>query len=231
MVALANPKPNSIQTFKRCKRQLAASIKAIKGGLAVCLNGYWRPATGALGEIAKARFVETVDNTAGAAGAKSADVEFFNERTVMLFVNDGANAVVVADREKACSILDDQTVRAFTPALADAGIVFDVTSEGVWVEVDAGSPPDAFAVPNIQSGTATLVAGTVTVSGVSLTATSRITASMKDRGAGALTGVVGIEIPAAQRNVGAGTFVLRMIDAAGAVVASAVSTVEYHING
>lgn len=231
MAALVSQKGNAIQTYKRGRRQLAANVKAIKGGLAVCVGGYYRPATGALGEIAKGRFTETVDNLGGAAGAKSAEVEFPYERTVMLFANDGTNPLVVADREKVCSIVDDQTVRAYTAGASDAGICFDVTSEGAWVEIDMGSSPDAANVPNIQSGTATLVAGTVTVSGVVLTATSRITATMKDKGAGALTGVVGIEIPAAQRNVGAGTFVIRMIDATGAVVASAISTLDYHING
>lgn len=228
MAALTSQKPNSIRTVKRDRRELAAGVTAIKGGLAACVAGYYRPATGAIGETVKGRFTETVANP-GAAGAARAEVEFFRERTLILLVNDGTNPVVVAAREKSCSTLDDQTVRSSTAALSDAGVVYDVTSEGVWVEPDAPALPDD-DVPNITRGNATLVSGTVTIS-APLTASSRIFATMRDRGAGSMTGVVGFEVPNASRNVGAGTFVLRAIDGAGAVVATAVPTVDWMVVG
>lgn len=231
MAALTAQKANSIQTVKRAKRALAGNVKAIKGGLAAVLNGYYQPATGAVAEIVKGRFVETVDNTGGAAGAKKAEVEFFRERTMILVANDGTNPVLVGDREEVCSVVDDQTVRAYSPSKSDAGIAYDVTSEGVWVEVDAPSSPDASGVPNIQSGTATLAAGTVTINNVVLTAASRILLTMKDPGAGAITGFANLDAPAASRNVGAGTFVVNAIDTAKATIATAVCTFDWAIIG
>lgn len=101
----------SIRVVRREQRPLAASIKAIKGGLAACdADGFYCPATGATTEVVVGRFTETVDNTAGADGAKKAEIDFFRERTLFLLVNDTGTAVLVADRERACYVLDDQTV-------------------------------------------------------------------------------------------------------------------------
>jgi hypothetical protein len=83
----------------------------------------------------------------------------------------------------------------------------------------------------MQSGRATLAAGTVTVSGVVLTASSRIMMSMADPGAGAITGFVELVTPDAQRNVGAGSFRIDAIDAAKAVVNTMVSTIDWIIVG
>lgn len=134
MAALVSAKSNSFRTVKRAKRQLAGGVKAIKGGMAVCLDGYYQPATGALGEIFLGRFTETVDNLLGADGARSAEVEFFYERAIMLVLNDATNPALITDREKMVSIQDDQTVRAYTATRADAGMLFDVGAEGTWVE-------------------------------------------------------------------------------------------------
>lgn len=89
----------------------------------------------------------------------------------------------------------------------------------------------ASAAVGFQSGTATLAAGTVTVSGVKLTASSRIVVTMKDPGAGALTGFAEFSTPAANRDASAGSFVINAIDAAKAVVATATPTVDYLIVG
>lgn len=88
--------------------------------------------------------------------------------------------------------------------------------------------PDGF---NLQAGTATLAAGTVTVTGVTLTANSRIILTMKDPGAGAITGFADLDAPAANRNTSTGQFVVNAIDASKATIATAVCTFDWLIVG
>lgn len=88
--------------------------------------------------------------------------------------------------------------------------------------------PDGF---NLQAGTGTLAAGTLTVSGVTLTASSRILLTVKDPGAGVITGMAGLVAPAANRNVGAGSFVVNAIDDAKATITTAVCTFDWLIVG
>ncbi len=135
MAALTKDRLSSFRVLKRDVRPLAASVKAIKGGLAVAKSGYYKPGVVETGAVVVGRFTETVDNTAGAAGAKSAEIEFFKDRVVFLLNNDGANPVVAADREASCYVIDDQTVSQLATGRSVAGKVYDVTSEGVWVEI------------------------------------------------------------------------------------------------
>ena len=83
---------------------------------------------------------------------------------------------------------------------------------------------DVLAQQNIQTGVATLVAGTVTVTGVSLTATSTIHLTRNTPG-----GTVGdLSAPQASRVAGlggTGQFVLNSANVAD------VSTVDYKITG
>lgn len=78
------------------------------------------------------------------------------------------------------------------------------------------------AVGNVsQKGVATLVAGTITVTGVRLTASSRIQVTHNT-----VAGTQGIaSAPAASRNVSAGSFVINSSNAAD------VSSVDWEING
>jgi hypothetical protein len=55
--------------------------------------------------------------------------------------------------------------------------------------------------------------------------------TMKDPGAGAITGFGALDAPAASRNVGAGSFVINAIDDSKAVINTAVSTVDYLVIG
>lgn len=82
-----------------------------------------------------------------------------------------------------------------------------------------------------QKGTATLAAGTVTITGVVLDANSRIFLTMKDPGAGAITGFAALDAPAGTRDTGAGTFVVNAIDDAKAVINTAVCTFDWLIVG
>lgn len=215
----------------RQQRPLAAGTKVFRRGLAACKAGFYRPASGDPDEIVVGEFWDEVDNTAGADGAKLADIKFGRTRRLRLVDNDTDAPVVAADREKPCSLLDDHTATSFTAAKGAAATVFDVTDEGVWIEMTYPSSSDDAGVPRIQAGTATLVAGTKTITGVTLTANSRIVVTMKDPGAGAITGLVGFDAPAASRNAGSGQFVVNAIDASKAVINTAVCTVDYVIVG
>lgn len=140
MTALAKEKAGSVRKVTRDRRPISANVKAYKGALAACdSDGFYCPATGATTEVVVGRFAETVDNTGGADGAKSVDVHFFRERVLFLLANDSGTAVVAADRERECYVLDDQTVTG-DDTKGVAGIAYDVTSEGVWVEIGNRGP-------------------------------------------------------------------------------------------
>jgi hypothetical protein len=82
---------------------------------------------------------------------------------------------------------------------------------------------------SIQKGTGTLAAGTLTVTGVVLDADSRIIVTMKDPGAGAITGFADLAVPAGSRT--ATQFVVNAIDAAKATIGTAVCTFDWIIVG
>lgn len=236
MTALAKARTDgSRRVIQRDKRPLAANAKVYRGALAVAFlsgasSGYFTQ--GQAGDIvAVGRYTEDVDNTGGADGALSAEIEFFTDRWVFLLKNDTVSAVVVADRESACFVLDDQTVTHAANGNGVAGVVYDVTSDGVWVEIRERPPERSAAIPNIQTGTSTLVAGTKTIMGVALTANSRIFLTMKDPGAGAITSLAALDAPAASRNTGTGQFVVNAIDDTKATIATAVSTFDWMIVG
>jgi hypothetical protein len=241
MAALTKPRIGSLRVITRDKRPLAANAKVFQGALAVAIlsgpsGGYY--AQGQAGSVvAVGRFKDTVDNTGGANGALSAEIEFFKERWIYLLDNDTASAVVVGDRENGCYILDDHTVTHASGGNGPAGVVYDVTAEGIWVEVRAPLPglsglPGGQAVPNIQSGTSALVAGTKTIAGVTLTANSVIVPMMRDPGAGAIPAFATLDAPAAGRTLGAnGSFVVNAIDNTKAVIATAGSTFDWLVIG
>ncbi|XXX73886.1 hypothetical protein WMF30_40190 [Sorangium sp. So ce134] len=144
MSALTKPKSNSIRVIgSRDKRPLAANVKAFQGGLAVCIvsgtsRGFYAPASDDLIAVPVGRFYETIDNIGGADGAKNVEIQFFKERKVLLMANDTDTPVVAADRESTCYALDDQTATGAVTT-TPAGPVYDVTSEGVWVEIGAAT--------------------------------------------------------------------------------------------
>jgi len=90
---------------------------------------------------------------------------------------------------------------------------------------------EAASQPRLQAGTVTLVAGTATVSGVTLTTSSTIQLTMRDPGAGVLTTFIDLDAPVASRNVAAGTFVINAIDNAKATLATAIPTVDWAVIG
>jgi hypothetical protein len=236
----------SIRFINRDFRPLAANAKVWPGALACVItgggtsSGYYVQGKAGSHLVAVGRYTGlssaavavggVIDNTGGADGAISAEIEFFEPFYIFLLVNDTVSAVVVADRGSECYILDDQTATHAASGNGPAGLVYDVTTEGVWVQVWTGpSIPSTF-----QAGTATLVAGTVTVTGVNLTAASRILVTMKDPGAGAIAAFAALDVPNGTRVVGApgtGQFAVNAIDNTKATIATAVCTFDWCVIG
>jgi hypothetical protein len=120
---------------KRDKRPLKAGVKAIKGGIAVCKNGFYQPASATSAARTVGRFLETVDNTGGADGAASAEVEFTTDRALLGFFNKPGDLLSESDRETLAYIEDDQTVRKTAAGTSAAGIIYDIEGSIVFVEV------------------------------------------------------------------------------------------------
>lgn len=135
MTALIQEKVGSVREVTRDVRPMTANVKAFKSGLACCAAGYYKPAVAGTGARIVGRFAQTVDNTGGGAGAKNVDVHFLGERHLYLLANSVANPVTVAMRETVCYAEDDQTVGSLSAGFSIAGLVYDVTAEGVWVEI------------------------------------------------------------------------------------------------
>ena len=70
------------------------------------------------------------DNSAGSAG----DLVALVKRGTFLYANSATAAVDADDKGKLCFVEDNQTVAETSTHNCKAGIVIDVTSEGVWVD-------------------------------------------------------------------------------------------------
>jgi hypothetical protein len=115
---------------------VAASIRIWAGSLIMRdAAGYLTSGATATGCVGVGRAEETVDNTAGAAGAASVDYRV----GTFLFANaGGGDLITLAEIGKACFIVDDQTVARTdgTATRSRAGIVEGVEGAGVWVRCD-----------------------------------------------------------------------------------------------
>lgn len=114
---------------------LAADTKIFAGAL-VCLDASGNAVPGATSTTLKARGVaqEQVDNTGGSAG----DLSIESRRGVFQFANSAStDQITRADIDSDCYIVDDQTVAktSATNTRSVAGVIRDVDSNGVWVEI------------------------------------------------------------------------------------------------
>lgn len=145
MGALTKARPASVRTVTRDLRPLAADAVVYKGGLAIAVisstgKGYYKQGDATSIGVAVGRFYADADNDGGADGDVSVEIHFFRERSLFLLNNDTVSACAVTDRESVCYVKDDQTVTAAVNNV-EAGLVYDVTTEGVWVEVDGAGLP------------------------------------------------------------------------------------------
>jgi len=114
---------------------LAAGVKIFAGSL-YCLNasGYAVPGSTSTTLKARGRAEETVDNTSGAAGGGTLE----GRRRRFQFANSTTtDEITRADIGNECYIADDQTVAktSATDTRSVAGVIRDVDSGGVWVEI------------------------------------------------------------------------------------------------
>lgn len=114
---------------------VAASVKIFAGALvAASATGYATPGAVATTLTALGRAEEYVDNSSGAAGAKTVQIR---RKKAFKFKNHAADLVVQADLGKTCYIVDDETVAKTngTSTRSVAGTVLGVESDGVWVYI------------------------------------------------------------------------------------------------
>jgi len=120
------------QTFSR---KVAATVKIYQGAL-VCLSatGYATPGAVATTLVADGMALETVDNSAGAAGDKTVDVR---KGTFQFKNSAAADAITIAEIGDDCYVVDDQTVAKTngTNTRSVAGKIMDVDAQGVWVRI------------------------------------------------------------------------------------------------
>ena len=131
MAATTEDRNTARREGEEANHPVAAATK-INAGTIVVLNaaGDAEEGTTATGLKAIGRAEEAIDNSAGAAG----DLSIQARKGVFQFANDGS--VNRTHLEATCYIVDDQTVAATdgTGTRSAAGKVFDVDSDGVWVE-------------------------------------------------------------------------------------------------
>ena len=137
MTALVKERVSSVREVTRDKRPLAAGVKVFKGALAVAIvsgtsKGFYRQGVAGPGLVVLGRWMETVDNTAGAAGAKTVRVR---RNKAFKFANAAADLVTQAELGKSCYIVEDQTVAKTNGGATRsvAGKVLGVEADGVWV--------------------------------------------------------------------------------------------------
>jgi len=137
MTALSAPRATPRRLGDRLSLPVAAAVLIYDGAL-VCLDGNGRAtkgqtATGLRG-IGVAR--ETVDNAAGAAGARTIEIE----TGVFRFANSASgDAITDAHIGQRCFVVDDDQVALTNGAgtRSPAGTIVDVDEAGVWVSLGA----------------------------------------------------------------------------------------------
>ena len=134
MAALTEGRTTKSRELRYLSRQVLTNVKIHEGSIvALTAAGYARPAITALALKAQGKARATVDNTGGASGAKTIEIE----RGCHHFANSAAgDLITIADLEATAYIVDDQTV-AKTSAGATrsaAGEIIDVDAQGVWVK-------------------------------------------------------------------------------------------------
>lgn len=136
MVALTTDRNTPARIGDVRSEPLAAAVKVFAGSIVMRNSaGYLTKGATVTGAFGVGRAESVFDNSAGAAGALSADY-----RTgIFRFANSSAGDLITqADVGKLCYIVDDQTV-AKTDATATrsrAGIIDGIEGNSVWVRMD-----------------------------------------------------------------------------------------------
>lgn len=151
MTALSAAKKITRRDGRAFEYGLIAGVACYAGGLAMLVAGFARPARAGqgVGDLAKQADVATcqvvgVFQADAVGGAADGDVNGLVQRGCFPLVNSaGADEITAADIDKACYVVDDQTV-ARTSAGGTrplAGTIVAIDEDGVWVEVGAPAKP------------------------------------------------------------------------------------------
>jgi hypothetical protein len=133
MAALTEARTTPRRDGRGFARAVAATKKIFEGSI-VCLSatGFATPGATATALVADGVALSTVDNSAGADGDKTVEVE----KGVFRFGNSAStDAITRAEIGDDCYIVDDQTVAKTSGSntRSIAGKIVDVDSVGVWV--------------------------------------------------------------------------------------------------
>lgn len=138
MTALTADRNTHRRTGESFSFPVAASVTCYAGGIAVLDSaGNCKPAVTATGLIAVGCFIETVAN-----GATAAAVNVNVERGIFRYANSAdSDAITKAEVGDVCYLVDDQTVAKThgSGTRSPAGLVVDVDSGGVWVQIGCDS--------------------------------------------------------------------------------------------
>ncbi len=132
-MALAADRNTPMQDGELIAVPVAAAVKIYAGGLvAANATGYATPGAVSTALTYLGRAESQVDNSLGAAGAKTVKVR---RGQAFKFKNSGADAVTQAEFGQTCYIVDDETVAKTNGngTLSPAGVVVGVDTDGVWV--------------------------------------------------------------------------------------------------
>ncbi|WP_026601680.1 hypothetical protein [Methylomonas sp. 11b] len=131
MAALTTDRAATIQREnERYSFPAAAATKFYKGGIvAINASNVLVKVTAAIGLKVVGIAEEGIDNSAGAAGAVRVPVR----RGLFQFVN--GESIVLSDIGAAAYANDDQTIFKTATGRSQVGIIRDVDSNGVWVEI------------------------------------------------------------------------------------------------
>lgn len=209
---------------------VVANTKGFKNGAAMMVTvgpnaGYVEPANTTDQGVVIGMFAEDYDNTGGANGAMSVNVEYPRERQLQGFDNDTTNPVNATMREGACFFLDDHTVTAAENSLF-GGTVYDVSADGKTVWVEVGIPnvdPNPAAPAGLGAAFSSFAARAVITSIAAYTAAAGVLTANANGAIGAQDGVtlaVGdvVLLPTDKATTAkdAGPYVVQAVGSAGA---------------
>lgn len=134
MAALTAPRSTPEKLSPRTRVvPVAANAKIFAGGMVqINASGFAVAGTATVANITLGRAKASVDNTGGANGAITVEVE----RGVFLYANSASTDLIArTEINKTIYLVDDQTVAKTdnTGARPAAGTCYDVDAQGVWV--------------------------------------------------------------------------------------------------
>lgn len=135
-MVLASERGTKSRDGKTFARKVAAGVVIYQGGL-TCLTatGFATPGAVATTLTGEGMALQTVDNSAGAAGDLTVEVE----KGCFQYKNSAAaDAITIAEIGDDCYVVDDETVAKSNGGATRsiAGKIVDVDAQGVWVRFD-----------------------------------------------------------------------------------------------